>query len=60
MTKFFPEFFKSIFDFKSIKVEFYEQDYAGYIRIRGRGYLKEDTRQGGVLYIEGKEGLLLV
>jgi hypothetical protein len=54
LTKFFLKIFKSIFDFRNIKVEFYKQDYAHYIRIRGKGLLKEGyPRQGGVLYIEG-------
>jgi hypothetical protein len=49
LTKFFPEFFKSIFDFKSIKVEFYEKDYAGYIRIRGKWLLKGGYQAGGCI-----------
>jgi hypothetical protein len=54
LTKFFLKIFKSIFDFRNIKVEFYKQDYPGYIRIRGKGLLKGGyPLPGGVLYIEG-------
>jgi hypothetical protein len=40
--------------FRNIKVEFYKQDYPGYIWIRGKGLLKGGyPLPGGVLNIEG-------